>query len=143
MASTTKTATALWQGAGDTGHGMLDTQSGALTRVAYSAATRFGAQSGTNPEELLAAAHAGCFSMALAFMLGGAGYAPTRLQTTAAVTVEPEGHGFRIKRSALRLEAVVPGIDRAKFQEIVEGAKQGCPVSKALNAEITLDWTLG
>lgn len=143
MASaTTKTATAIWTGAGDSGQGALTTQSGALANLPYSAATRFGGQSGTNPEELLAAAHAGCFSMALAFMLSGAGFKPTTLKTTAAVSVVPDGAGFKITRSALKLEAAVPGIDRAQFQQIVEMAKGGCPVSKALNVDITADWNL-
>ena len=101
-----------------------------------------GGEKGTNPEELIAAAHAGCFSMALAFALTAAGFTPSRIATSAAVTLEPEGAGFKISKSALKLEATVPNIDRAQFQKIAEGAKAGCPVSKLMKAEITLDWQL-
>ncbi|KAB2919694.1 MAG: OsmC family protein [Hyphomicrobiaceae bacterium] len=142
MAVFTRTAKAEWQGTGKEGKGTLSTQSGVLSATPYGFNTRFGEQKGTNPEELIAAAHAGCFSMALAFALVGAGFTPTRIATSAAVTIESDGPGFRISRSALKLEATVPNIDRAQFQKIAEGAKAGCPVSKALNADITLDWTL-
>ena len=142
MASFTRTARAEWQGTGKEGKGNLTTQSGVLSATPYAANTRFGDQKGTNPEELIAAAHAGCFTMALAFALGGAGFTPTRLATSAAVTVETDGAGFKVSKSALKLEANVPNITKEQFQKIAEGAKAGCPISKVLNAEITLDWQL-
>jgi lipoyl-dependent peroxiredoxin len=142
MAGITRTARAEWQGTGKEGKGTLTTQSGVLSATPYGFNTRFGDQKGTNPEELIAAAHAGCFSMALAFALSGAGFTPTKLATSAAVTIEPEGAGFKISKSALKLEATVPNIDRDQFQKLAEGAKAGCPVSKLFNAEITLDWQL-
>jgi len=143
MASITRTAGAEWQGTGKDGKGVLNTQSGVLTGTPYAFNTRFGDQKGTNPEELIAAAHAGCFSMALAFALERAGFTATRIATSAAVTIESQGSGFTITKSALKLQATVPNITRSQFQEIVEGAKAGCPVSKVLNADITLDWQLG
>ena len=94
---------------------------------------------GTNPEELIAAAHAGCFTMALAFGLQMAGFNPTEISTEAAVSLEPEGKGFKISRSALTLRAKVPNLDEAKFAELAKDAEKNCPVSKVLNAEITLD----
>jgi osmotically inducible protein OsmC len=142
MAGITRTASAEWQGTGKEGKGSLTTQSGVLATTPYGFNTRFGDTKGTNPEELIAAAHAGCFSMALAFALTGAGFAPARIATSAAVTLEPEGAGFKISKSALKLEATVPNISRDEFQKVAEGAKAGCPVSKVLNAEITLDWKL-
>jgi osmotically inducible protein OsmC len=142
MAAITRTARAEWQGTGKEGKGALSTQSGVVAAAPYGFNTRFGDQKGTNPEELLAAAHAGCFTMALAFALSGAGFTPTRLATSAAVTIEPVTGGFKISKSALKLEASVPNIDRQQFHKLVEGAKAGCPVSKVLNAEITLDWQL-
>ena len=105
----------------------------------YSFKTRFESEKGTNPEELIAAAHAGCFTMALAFGLQTGGYDPTELTTEAAVTLEPEGQGFRISRSALTLRARVPNLDEATFTRIASAAEKNCPVSKVLNAEITLD----
>jgi lipoyl-dependent peroxiredoxin len=142
MAAITRTARAEWQGTGKEGKGTLATQSGVLSATPYGFNTRFGDQKGTNPEELLAASHAGCFSMALAFALTGAGFTPTRIATSAAVTIESDGPGFKISKSALKLEATVPNISRDQFQKIAEGAKAGCPISKVLNAEITLDWNL-
>ena len=142
MAAIIRTARAEWQGTGKEGKGTLTTQSGTLSTTPFGFNTRFGAEKGTNPEELIAAAHAGCFSMALAFALTAAGFTPARISTAAAVTLEPDGAGFRIAKSALKLEAAVPGIDKAQFQKIAEGAKAGCPVSKLLKAEITLDWQL-
>ena len=135
-------ARAVWRGTGKDGDGRLSTDSGVLSDTAYSFKTRFESEKGTNPEELIAAAHAGCFAMALAFQLQTAGYNPTELDATAAVSLDKDGAGFRISRSALTLRAQVPGIDKAKFQELVQTAKEGCPVSKVLNAEVTLDWTL-
>ena len=137
-----KTAKAVWHGTGKEGEGRLTTPSGVLHDTAYSFKTRFENEKGTNPEELIAAAHAGCFSMALAFQLQGAGFTPTSLETEAAVTLDKDGDGFRVSKSALRLVATVPGIDKAKFDELAKTAKEGCPISKLLNAEITLDATL-
>jgi osmotically inducible protein OsmC len=142
MAQFTRKAKAEWQGTGKEGKGALTTTSGVLSATPYGFNTRFGDQKGTNPEELIAAAHAGCFTMALAFGLAGAGFTPTRLATSAAVTVESEGSGFKISKSALELEAEVPNITRDQFAKIAEGAKANCPVSKVLKADITLDWKL-
>ncbi len=132
-------AKAVWRGAGRDGNGNLSTDSGVLAETPYSFRTRFENEKGTNPEELIAAAHAGCFTMALAFQLQGAGYTPTELETEAAVTLEPEGQGFRITRSALILRAKVPNLDEAAFTRMAGEAEKNCPVSKVLNAAITLD----
>jgi osmotically inducible protein OsmC len=132
-------AKAVWRGTGRAGSGNLSTDSGVLTNTPYSFKTRFENEKGTNPEELIAAAHAGCFTMALAFGLQGAGFTPTELSTEAAVTLEPEGKGFRISRSALMLRAKVPDLDDTKFAEMARDAEKNCPVSKVLNTEITLD----
>lgn len=132
-------ANAVWRGDGRTGTGALSTQSGVLSENPYGFTTRFENEPGTNPEELIAAAHAGCFSMALAFGLQRAGFTPQEIRTEAAVTLDPDGDGFKISRSALTLRAKVPGIGPAQFAEIARGAETGCPVSKVLNAEITLD----
>ena len=113
-----------------------------LSHSPYSFKTRFEGEPGTNPEELIAAAHAGCFTMALAFQLQTAGFTPTQLSTEAAVSLEPGEQGFRITRSALTLRAEVPGLDKAKFDELTAVAEKNCPVSKVLNAEITLNATL-
>ena len=132
-------AKAVWRGTGRDGTGNLSTDSGVLAETPYSFRTRFENEKGTNPEELIAAAHAGCFTMALAFRLQAGGYTPTELNTEAAVTLEPEGQGFRISRSALTLRAKVPNLDEIKFIEMARDAEKNCPVSKALNAAITLD----
>ena len=132
-------AKAVWGGTGRDGSGNLSSDSGVLAETPYSFRTRFENEKGTNPEELIAAAHAGCFTMALAFGLQAAGLTPTELSTEAAVTLEPEGKGFRISRSALTLRASVPNLDEAKFAEMASDAEKNCPVSKVLNAEITLD----
>jgi osmotically inducible protein OsmC len=132
-------ANAVWRGAGRDGTGDLTTASGVLSSTPYSYRTRFESQPGTNPEELLAAAHAGCFTMAVAFALQQAGFTAEELRTEAAVSLDPDGPGFKISRSALTLRAKVPGLDDAKFQELAKGAEKNCPVSKVLNAEITLD----
>jgi lipoyl-dependent peroxiredoxin len=132
-------AKAIWHGTGRAGNGTLSTDSGVLDNTPYSFKTRFENEKGTNPEELIAAAHAGCFTMALAFQLQGAGFTPTELSTEAAVSLEPEGQGFRIKRSALTLRATVPNLDEATFNRLAGDAEKNCPVSKVLNAEITLD----
>lgn len=137
-----RSASAEWQGTGKEGKGQLSSQSGVLSATPYGFNTRFGDQKGTNPEELIAAAHAGCFTMALAFALSNAGFTPESLNTTAAVTLEQDGSGFKVTRSDLKLQAKVPGVDQQKFQEIAAGAKAGCPISKLLNAEISLDATL-
>jgi len=130
---------AVWRGTGRAGSGHLSTDSGVLAETPYSFKTRFENEIGTNPEELIAAAHASCFTMALAFQLQGGGYTPTELDTEAAVTLEPEGKGFRITRSALTLRANVPNLDQATFARMAGEAEKSCPVSKVLNAEITLD----
>jgi osmotically inducible protein OsmC len=132
-------ASAVWRGTGRDGAGDLSTASGVLSQTPYSYKTRFEDQPGTNPEELIAAAHAGCFTMALAFTLQQAGLTPLELRTEAAVSLDPDGAGFKISRSALTLRAKIPGLDAARFQELAKGAEQNCPVSKLLKAEITLD----
>jgi lipoyl-dependent peroxiredoxin len=135
-------AQAVWRGTGKDGEGRLSSPSGVLSNTAYSFKTRFENEKGTNPEELIAAAHAGCFAMALAFQLQMAGFTPTELAAEAVVSIDKEGQGFRITRSALTLRAQVPGIERAKFEEIANAANQDCPVSKVLNAEVSLNATL-
>jgi len=132
-------AKAIWRGTGRAGDGNLTTDSGVLDNTPYSFRTRFENEKGTNPEELIAAAHAGCFTMALAFQLQGAGFTPTELATDAAVSLDPEGQGFRISRSALTLRAKVPNLDEAGFARLAGEAEKNCPVSKVLNAAITLD----
>jgi lipoyl-dependent peroxiredoxin len=132
-------AMAVWRGTGRAGSGDLSTDSGVLAKTPYSFRTRFENEKGTNPEELIAAAHAGCFTMALAFGLQGAGYTPTELNTEVAVSLDPEGQGFRISRSVLMLRAKVPNLDQSTFARIAKDAEQNCPVSKVLKAEITLD----
>ena len=132
-------ATAVWHGTGRAGNGTLSTDSGVLAVTPYSFRTRFENEKGTNPEELIAAAHAGCFTMALAFQLQSAGFTPTELCTEAAISLDPEGQGFRISRSALTLRATVPGLDQPAFDQMASAAEKNCPVSKLLNAEITLN----
>ncbi|HTV98333.1 MAG TPA: OsmC family protein [Steroidobacteraceae bacterium] len=131
-------ARAVWRGTGRAGDGDLTTDSGTLDKTPYSFRTRFENQKGTNPEELIAAAHAGCFTMALAFRLQAAGYTPTELSTEAAVSLEPEGSGFAIRSSALTLRAKVPNLAEAAFAELAKEAELNCPVSKVLKAQITL-----
>lgn len=134
----TRKAEAQWNGSLKEGRGEMRLGSGAFSG-AYSFGTRFEGAPGTNPEELIGAAHAGCFSMAFSGGLGKAGFQPTRVKTTAAVHLEKVGEGFGITRIDLDTEAAVPGIDEAKFQEIARGAKEGCPVSRALKGvDITL-----
>ena len=132
-------AKAVWRGTGRAGSGTLSSDSGVLDQTPYSFKTRFENEKGTNPEELIAAAHAGCFTMALAFGLQAGGFTPTELSTEAAITLEPEGQGFRISRSALTLRAQVPNLDQATFVRMAGEAEKNCPVSKVLNAAITLD----
>ncbi len=138
-----RTSRAVWRGTGMEGSGALTTQSGALTDQPYSTKMRFASEdgkAGTNPEELLMAAHAGCFAMALSFALTGAGHPPEELRVGATFAMEQEGVHWFPKSITLALEGKVPGIDEAKFKELAEGAKKGCPISRALSAvEITLD----
>jgi osmotically inducible protein OsmC len=135
-------AHAVWRGTGRDGTGDITTASGVLSSTPYSYKTRFEGDPGANPEELIAAAHAGCFTMALAFQLQTAGFTPDELTTEAAVSLVPDGAGFKIDKSALTLRAKVPGLDKAKFDELAAIAEKNCPVSRVLNAEITLDATL-
>jgi lipoyl-dependent peroxiredoxin len=135
-------ANAVWRGTGRDGSGELSSASGVLSDTPYSFKTRFESEPGTNPEELIAAAHAGCFTMALAFALQREGFTPDELRTEAAVSLDQDGAGFRITRSALTLRAKVPGLSEAKFAELSETAEKTCPVSRVLNAEITLDAVL-
>lgn len=139
---TTRTATARYEGLGKAGTGSLTTQSGVLDNQKYGFNTRFGDEPGTNPEELVAAAHAGCFTMALSFALAREGFEDGTLETVAKVKLEQDGGGFTITRSDLVLTARVPGIEDAQFQEIAKGAKEQCPLSKLMNAQITLEATL-
>lgn len=135
-------ATSVWNGSGKEGTGHLTTQSVTLDQTPYSFNTRFGDGKGTNPEELIAAAHAGCFNMALSFALGGAGFAPESLTTRSTLTMEMEDGHFVIKGIHLELTATVPSISRDEFDAIAADAKANCPVSKALSVPITLDATL-
>jgi len=130
--------TAIWEGTLTDGKGTVKTATGTLS-APYSFSSRFEDGKGTNPEELIGAAHAGCFSMALSLMLGEAGYTPTRIETTADVSIVQEGEGFKIDSIHLITSAQVPGIDEAAFQKHAEQAKAGCPVSVALaGTNITL-----
>jgi osmotically inducible protein OsmC len=135
-------ATAVWQGDLKGGNGKLSAPSGVFSNAAYTFATRFEDKPGTNPEELIAAAHAGCFSMALSAELGKAGMQPERIETTAAVTLETVDGKPTVTKSHLVTKAKVPGADRAKFMEVANGAKAGCPISRLLKADITMDATL-
>jgi osmotically inducible protein OsmC len=137
-----RSAHARWTGDVLRGQGHLSTQTGTLHDTPYSFKTRFEGQgAGTNPEELLAAAHAGCFTMATAALLGRQGHTPTRLATEARVTLVQDGGGFTITRVDLALQAEVPGLDEAGFRAIAEDAKRNCPLSKVLRCEITLEVT--
>lgn len=137
-----KTASAVWQGDLKSGKGTISTESGALKENPYGFNTRFEGAPGTNPEELIGAAHAGCFSMALSMMLSQAGLTAERINTTAEVTLDKDDKGFSITAIALTLKAKVPGADNEQFQQIANQAKEGCPVSRVLNAQISLDATL-
>lgn len=134
-----RTGSAQWKGGLKDGKGAISTQSGALNAYPYGFASRFEGKQGTNPEELLGAAHAGCFTMATSLMLGEAGFTADEMNTTAQVTLEQDGGGFTITHVALTLRAKIPNIDDAKFQEITAKAKAGCPVSKLFKADISLD----
>jgi len=142
-----RTATAIWQGDGPKGTGKLSTLSGAMTDQPYSAAARFQSEdgkAGTNPEELIGAAHAGCFTMALGFQLTNAGHVPTELRTVATVSMEKQDIGWTITNIHLDVAGQVPGIDAAKFDELAQNAKKGCPISRALSATpITMTAKLG
>jgi len=135
-------AQAVWRGTGRDGDGALTSESKVLDGTPYSFRTRFEDEPGTNPEELIAAAHAGCFTMALAFALQAAGVTPIELTTEAAVTLDRDGAGFKISRSALSIRAQVPGLDAEAFARIAADAERNCPVSKVLNAEIILSASL-
>lgn len=137
-----RTGSARYEGLGKDGRGFVSTQSGVLADQSYGFGTRFGDEPGTNPEELIAAAHASCFTMALSFALAKAGHADGTLETQAVVTLDKDGDGFTVTRSALTLKARVPGIDAGAFAEIAAGAKANCPISKLLKAEITLEHSL-
>lgn len=137
-----KTASAIWQGGLKDGKGLLSTESGALKQNPYGFNTRFEGSPGTNPEELIGAAHAGCFSMALSMMLGDAGLTAERIDTAAEVTLDKQPDGFAITAVHLVLRAKVPGASEAQFLDIANKAKAGCPVSKVLNAKISLDAAL-
>ncbi|WP_419728000.1 OsmC family protein [Lichenicola sp.] len=133
---------AAWEGGLKDGKGKLSTKSGALSDYPYGFAARFEGKAGSNPEELIGAAHAGCFTMAFSLMLGEEHLKADHMETRADVTLEQVDGGFAITRSHLTLTAKIPGIDQAKFEELTAKAKAGCPVSKLLNTEITLDATL-
>lgn len=131
-------ASAVWQGDLKKGKGTISTDSGTLKQTQYSFSTRFENGIGTNPEELLAAAHAGCFTMALSAQLGGAGIVAERLETACTITLEKVGDAFAITKSHLDLTASIPGADKAKFDAAVKAAETGCPVSKLFKAEISV-----
>ena len=137
-----RNARAVWQGTGKEGTGQLTSDSGVLSATPYSFKTRFENEKGTNPEELIAAAHAGCFTMALAFKLQGAGHTPDSLDTEARLSMEQEGGGWTIAAIALTLRAKVPGLGEEEFRRLADDAKATCPVSRVLKAEITLEATL-
>jgi len=129
----------VWKGGLKDGRGAVSTSSGVLSNVPYNFAMRFENETGTNPEELIAAAHAACFSMALSLFLGNAGMTAESINTTATVTLEKVGDAFTVTASHLDTTVRIPNADKAKFQEAAEGAKAGCPISRLLNTKITLD----
>jgi len=133
---------AVWQGGLKDGKGAISTETGALDAYPYGFASRFEGKKGTNPEELLGAAHAGCFTMALSLILGEAGFTAEQMDTTAKVTLEQVEGGFAITAVHLTLNANIPGVDQAAFEKLTGMAKAGCPVSKLFKAEISLDATL-
>lgn len=137
----TKTGSAKWQGEIKTGKGEVSTESGALKSQPYGFATRFEGQPGTNPEELIGAAHAACFSMALSKQLGDAGVTDVTIDTTSAVTLDKKGEGFAVTKVHLTTTVSGQG-DEAKIREAAQKAKEGCPISQLLNAEITMDLTV-
>ena len=137
-----KKGQAHWEGNIKEGKGTISTESGALDKQPYGFNTRFEGKPGTNPEELIGAAHAACFSMALSLMLGESGYTADSIDTTADVSLDKTDSGFAISKIALKSKVTVPGIDPQQFDGVIQKAKAGCPVSQVLNAEITLDYTL-
>ena len=137
-----KHGSAHWSGDIKKGKGTVSTESGVLNQQPYGFNTRFEGAKGTNPEELIGAAHAACFSMALSLMIGEAGYTADSIDTTAAVSLDKTDGGFAISKIALNSKVTVPGIDPQKFDGIIQKAKAGCPVSQVLKAEITLDYKL-
>lgn len=139
---TVNSATARYEGLGKDGKGHIWTRRGALDGEPYGFASRFEDGPGTNPEELIAAAHAACFTMALSFALAAAGHSDGRLDTQAEVTLDKDGDGFSVTKSALTLTARVPGIDGGEFAGIAANAKANCPISKLLNCEISLEYSL-
>lgn len=138
----TSKGSARYEGLGKEGKGFVSTGSGVIADSPYGFGTRFEGKPGTNPEELIAAAHASCFTMATSFALAKAGYADGTLHTDAAVTLDKDGDGFKVTKSALSLVAAIPGIDQAEFDRIADEAKAGCPISKLLDCEITLEKVL-
>ena len=137
-----KTASAHWEGDVKTGIGSISTETGVLNKAPYGFKARFEGGKGTNPEELIGAAHAGCFSRALSMILGEAGLKPDSIDTQAEVSLDKVEGGYGITAVHLTLKAKVPGASQAQFEEATKKAKEGCPVSKVLNAKITLDATL-
>jgi osmotically inducible protein OsmC len=135
-------ASAVWEGGIKDGKGTISSESGVLANAKYSFTTRFENEPGTNPEELIAAAHAGCFSMALSVQLGNAGLKPTSIRTSATVTMEKLDAGWTVTESHLDVQAKVPGADKAKFDECAGNAKAGCPISRLLNAKVSMTATL-
>lgn len=131
-------ATAIWSGGLKDGKGSISTDSGVLKQTQYSFSSRFENGIGTNPEELLAAAHAGCFTMALSAQLGAAGMTAQKLETTSTITLDKAADGFAITKSHLDLSASIPGADKAKFDAAVKAAETGCPVSKLFKSEISV-----
>jgi osmotically inducible protein OsmC len=134
-----RNGSAVWKGGLKDGQGTVSTDSGVLSNTQYSFSTRFEDGKGTNPEELIAAAHAGCFSMALSGQLGNAGMTAERISTTASVNLEKTDAGFTITAVHLDVTAKIPGADKAKFEQAANNAKAGCPVSRVLNATITMN----
>jgi len=134
-----RSASAVWKGGLKDGRGTVSTSSGVLSNVPYSFSMRFENETGTNPEELIAAAHAACFSMALSLFLGNAGMTAESINTTATVTLEKVADAFTVTASHLDTTVRIPNADQAKFQQAAEGAKAGCPISRLLNTTITLD----
>lgn len=132
-------ASAVWKGTLKEGSGTVSTETGVLSGNRYSFTTRFENEKGTNPEELIGAAHASCFSMALSNILAQAGMTPEKIETEATITLEKQAEGFAVTASHLDVKATVPGAEAAAFQEAAEKAKAGCPISKLLNAKITMD----
>lgn len=134
-----RNAAAVWEGGLKTGKGTISTESSVLSNAPYSFGTRFEKARGTNPEELIAAAHAGCYSMALSLVLGESKVKPERIDTTAHVTIEPDDGGFSITAVHLEVFAKIAGMDNDSFQKAANAAKDGCPVSKVLNAKISME----